>query len=59
MNSALFRVAKGEAFADLAVVNGLIVNVYTGEIYPGGVAVAGETIAAVGDIGYAIGPDTK
>ncbi len=59
MNSKLFQVAKGETPADLAVVNGLLVNVYTGEIYPGGVAVAGDTIAAVGDIAYAIGPETK
>ena len=58
MDDRLLKVAKGEAKADLAVVNGLLVNVYTGEIYPGGVAVAGDTIAAVGDIDYALGPDT-
>jgi adenine deaminase len=59
LNHRLFLVAKGEAYADLAVVNGLLVNVYSGEIYPGGVAVSGDTIAAVGDIAYAIGPETK
>ena len=59
MNSRLLQVAKGEVPADLAVVNGLLVNVYTGEIYPGGVAVSGDTIAAVGDVAYAIGPETR
>ena len=59
MDTKRMRVAKGEVPADLAVVNGLLVNVYTGEIYPGGVAVAGDTIAAVGDVGYALGPDTR
>jgi adenine deaminase len=54
----LMRVALGERPADLAIVNGKIVNVYTREIYPGGVAVAGERIAAVGDVAYAIGERT-
>jgi len=37
----LLAVARGQEKADLVVVNGSIVNVYTGEIYPGGVAVCG------------------
>jgi adenine deaminase len=34
------------------------VNVYSGEIYPGGVSVCGDTIVAVGDIDYTIGDKT-
>ncbi len=59
MNSMLIRVAKGTSPADLVVVNGILVNVYTGETYPGGVAVCADTIAAVGDVDYAIGPKTR
>ena len=47
MNQKLLSVAKGEAPADLVIRNGKIVNVYYGEIYDGGVAVCGDTIAAV------------
>jgi adenine deaminase len=36
-----------------------LVNVYSGEIYEGGVAICGGRIAAVGDVGYAAGKDTK
>ena len=50
MNQKLLSVAKGEAPADLVIRNGKIVNVYSGEIYDGGVAVCGDTIAAVGDV---------
>ncbi len=59
MNHQLLSVAKGSRPADLVVKNGRIVNVYSGEIYPGGVAVCGDTIAAIGDVDYCIGPDTK
>lgn len=59
MNQQLLDVSSGKAYADLAITNGQIVNVFTGEIYPGGVAVCGEWIAAVGDIDYCIGPDTE
>ncbi|MCK5323390.1 MAG: adenine deaminase, partial [Desulfobulbaceae bacterium] len=43
--------AKGEKQADLVLKNGRIINVFTGEILHGDVAVAGEHIAAVGS-GY-------
>ena len=46
MNQKLLSVAKGEAPADLVIRNGKIVNVYSGEIYDGGVAVCGDTIIA-------------
>lgn len=45
--------------ADIVVKNGKIVNVYTKEIYDGGVAIAGDKIAAVGNVDYAIGENTK
>ena len=59
MNMELLAVAKGNKPADLVVTNGKIVNVYSGEIYEGGVAVCGDTIAAVGDVAYCIGEGTK
>ena len=59
MNKELLAVAKGLKPADLVVTNGKIVNVYSGEIYDGGVAVCGDTIAAVGDVAYCIGDGTK
>ena len=55
----LLHVAQGKKHADTAVVNGRIVNVHTREIYPGGVAISGERIAAQGDVAYTIGPETR
>ncbi len=59
MNQKLMAVAGGKESADLVVKNGKIVNVFSGEIYDGGVAVCGDTIAAVGDVEYTIGEKTK
>ena len=59
MNKELLAVARGLKPADLVVNNGKIVNVFSGEIYDGGVAVCGDTIAAVGDVAYCIGENTK
>ena len=59
MDAKLLAVAGGQAPADLVVKNGKIVNVYTKEIYDGGVAVANGKIAAVGDVDYTIGEGTK
>lgn len=59
MDKQLVSVSMGLEKADLAVVNGKIVNVYSKEIYEGGVAVSKGKIAAVGDIEYCIGEDTK
>ncbi len=57
----LSRVALGEAEADLAVINGRIVNVYTGELISGDtILIKGDKIAYVGK--YAkrgIGPQTR
>jgi len=56
----LMRVALGEAEADLAIVNGSVVNVYTGEVEPASVLIKGERIACVGsDTGKAIGASTQ
>ena len=45
----LMKVALGEVEADLAIVNGSIVNVYTGEVLTGdSVLIKGAKIAYVG-----------
>jgi len=44
----LTAVARGAAPADLYVRGGTLLNVYTGELHPANVAVAGERIAYVG-----------
>ncbi len=46
------RIARGEEPADLVLRNALIVNVLSGEIHPGDVAVADGRVAAIG-AGYA------
>lgn len=52
--------ALGEAEADLAIVNGAVVNVYTGEVEKAVVLVKGERIAYVGnDAAKSIGSNTK
>lgn len=54
------RVALGEAEADLAIVNGSVVNVYTGEVEKASVLIKGDRIACVGsDTGKAIGSSTR
>ena len=53
------QAALGNKPADLVIENGQIVNVYTGEIYPGGVAISGDTIITVGDVAYTVGADTQ
>jgi adenine deaminase len=48
----LMKVALGEAEADLAIVNGSVVNVYTGEVLKGAsVLIKGDKIAYVGKNG--------
>ena len=59
MDQRLLDVAAGKAPADTVITGGKIVNVYSGEIYEGGVAVCGDKIAAVGDVAYCIGDGTK
>jgi adenine deaminase len=56
----LIRVALGEAEADLAIINGAVVNVYTGEIEKASVLIKGERIAYVGqDAQKSISANTK
>ncbi|MCL1847321.1 MAG: amidohydrolase family protein [Coriobacteriia bacterium] len=59
MDARLVAVAGGQAPADLVIKGGKLVNVYSGEIYDGGVAIAGDTIAAIGEVDYAIGEGTR
>jgi adenine deaminase len=54
----LINVARKQQQADVVIRNGQIVNVFSGEIYPGGVAIVGDKIAATGEVDDYIGPDT-
>lgn len=47
--AALISVAKGELPADLILANARVINVSSGEIEPGNVAIYGDRIAGVGD----------
>jgi adenine deaminase len=55
----LINVALGTEPADTLVIGGNLVNVFTGEIYPAEIAIRGGRIAAVGDVSYTKGPDTR
>lgn len=55
----LTAVARGAVPADLYVRGGALLNVYTGEVYPANVAVAGERIAYVGLGDDMVGPRTR
>ncbi len=57
----LVRVSQGDIPADLILLNGHLLDVYTGEILKGfSVAIKGKRIACIGnDISYTIGPDTE
>ena len=59
MKQDILNAALGQVPADLVITNGQIVNVFTGEIYPGGVAISSDRIIAQGDVDYAIGQDTE
>jgi adenine deaminase len=53
------RVAAGEAPADIVLEGGRIVEVYTGRVLAADVAIAGDRIAAVGDVSACVGPSTE
>ncbi len=59
MDRRLLKVAEGKEPADIVIKNGKIVNVYSGEILDGGIAIAGDKIAAVGDVDYTVGENTQ
>jgi adenine deaminase len=56
---ALVAVALGERPAGLVVKGARLVNVYSKEIYQADVAIAGDRIAAVGDVDRCIGEGTQ
>jgi adenine deaminase len=55
----LIDVALGRTPADGVIITDRLVNVCTGEIHPATIAVKGDRIAAMGDVGYTRGPDTE
>jgi adenine deaminase len=55
----LIDVAMGTTRADVVVEGGRLVNVATAELYDADVAVKGDRIAAVGDVAYTKGRDTR
>ncbi|MHB1419929.1 MAG: adenine deaminase C-terminal domain-containing protein [Bacillota bacterium] len=55
----LIKVSRGELMADLYISGGKLINVYSGEIYPANVAIAGNRIAYVGNESRMVGPDTE
>ncbi|MBI3997434.1 MAG: adenine deaminase [Armatimonadetes bacterium] len=55
---ALMTVGRGQAAPDLLIVGGTILNVYSGELHPGTIAVAGGRIAYVRDRALTAGPQT-
>ncbi len=55
----LIDVGVGRVPADLVIRGGRLVNVHTAQIYPADVAIKGDRIAFVGDVGHTIGEKTK
>ena len=53
------EVGLGRRPADVVFRGGQLVNVCTAEIYPADVAVAGDKVAAIGNVSATIGPDTE
>jgi len=51
--------ALGKRSADLVIKNGVIVNTITRETFEGGIAVTGKRIAAIGNVDYTVGDNTK
>lgn len=59
MRVKLVATALGEAPADLVLRGGRVVNVHTGEVLRADVAVKGNRIALVGDVGHCVGRRTR
>jgi adenine deaminase len=56
---ALAEVSLGYEPADLVVQGGRVVEVHTGAVVEADIAIKGERIAAVGDVGHLAGEDTQ
>lgn len=56
---ALIDVALGETPADVVITGGRMLSVHTGTFTSDGIAIKGNRIAALGDVGYTVGPDTE
>jgi adenine deaminase len=54
-----FEALRGGRPADLAIVSGRVVEVHSGEVAPGGVAIVGERIALAGEVERLIGESTQ
>ncbi len=55
----LIDVSLGKLKAELAITNGNLVDVHSGSIFQGGVAVYGKRIACIGEVSHTIGDSTK
>lgn len=58
IDTGLLDAAAAARPADLAIRGGRLVSVFTEEIHPAGVAIAGERIVAVGDVSRYLGDST-
>jgi adenine deaminase len=54
----LIRAGEGRVKSDLVIVNGNLINVASGEIYPAEVAIKDGHVVAIGDVAACIGPET-
>jgi adenine deaminase len=59
IDNTLLQVALGKKPADRVIMNGKIVDVFSREIYKGGIAISGTKIAGVGDVEQTIGTSTE
>ncbi|AGL03371.1 adenine deaminase [Desulfoscipio gibsoniae] len=55
----LVAVATGKKPADLVILGGRVINVFTGEILNWDIAITGQRIATVGDVRHTMGPQTE
>ncbi len=58
-NKQAIDTGLGRRKADLVFRGGKLVNVFTAEVYEADVAVTGEVIAAIGDVGETVGEETR
>lgn len=59
MDLRLINVALGKEKADIVIKGGKLINVHTREVYDSDIAVAGNKIAAIGNVDNCIGENTK